>query len=199
MKHSETCVYKGGKQNKQPEQNKPEKKLSRTTLTFYIVGLFSVAIALILISYVAQSRADKQVENLSSQLTQQQTVAQGATQKVEDLQKQYDIQNTALDKVRKTLDSEQAATDVVGATERRMEEREVYQYLAQIGVSLAAKQTADARKTCDEMLTKYSEERLLGSSEDGFDENISKLFQSVKAALEQAEQAQDAEPNDTEE
>ena len=35
-------------QNKQPEQNKPEKKLSRTTLTFYIVGLFSVAIALIL-------------------------------------------------------------------------------------------------------------------------------------------------------
>ena len=122
-------------QNKQPEQNKPEKKLSRTTLTFYIVGLFSVAIALILISYVAQSRADKQVENLSSQLTQQQTVAQGATQKVEDLQKQYDIQNTALDKVRKTLDSEQAATDVVGATEQRMEEREVYQYLAQIGMS----------------------------------------------------------------
>ena len=182
-------------QNKQPEQNKPEKKLSRTTLTFYIVGLFSVAIALILISYVAQSRADKQVENLSSQLTQQQTVAQ----EVEDLQKQYDIQNTALDKVRKTLDSEQAATDVVGATERRMEEREVYQYLAQIGVSLAAKQTADARKTCDEMLTKYSEERLLGSSEDGFDENISKLFQSAKATLEQAEQAQDAEPNDTEE
>ena len=133
-------------QNKQPEQNKPEKKLSRTTLTFYIVGLFSVAIALILISYVAQSRADKQVENLSSQLTQQQTVAQGATQKVEDLQKQYDIQNTALDKVRKTLDSEQAATDVVGATEQRMEEREVYQYLAQIGVSLAAKQTA--RSVC---------------------------------------------------
>lgn len=184
-------------QNKQPEQNKPEKKLSRTTLTFYIVGLFSVAIALILISYVVQSRADKQVENLSSQLTQQQTVAQGATQKVEDLQKQYDMQNTALDKVRKTLDSEQAATDVVGATERRMEEREVYQYLAQIGVSLAAKQTADARKTYDEMLTKYSEERLLGSSEDGFDENISKLFQSAKATLEQAEQAQDAEPNDT--
>ena len=186
-------------QNKQPEQNKPEKKLSRTTLTFYIVGLFSVAIALILISYVAQSRADKQVENLSSQLTQQQTVAQGATQKVEDLQKQYDMQNTALDKVRKTLDNEQAATDVVGATERRMEEREVYQYRAQIGVSLAAKQTADARKTYDEMLTKYSEGRLMGSSEDGFDENISKLFQSVKAALEQAEKAQDAEPNDTEE
>ena len=47
--------------NNAPEQAKPEKKLSRTTLTFYIVGLFSVAIALILISYVAQARADRQV------------------------------------------------------------------------------------------------------------------------------------------
>ena len=53
-------------QNKQPEQNKPEKKLSRTTLTFYIVGLFSVAIALILISYVAQSRADRKSTRLNS-------------------------------------------------------------------------------------------------------------------------------------
>ena len=57
--------------NNAPEQAKPEKKLSRTTLTFYIVGLFSVAIALILISYVAQARADRQVENLSSQLNEQ--------------------------------------------------------------------------------------------------------------------------------
>ena len=73
-------------ERKKPEQPKPEKKLSRTTLTFYIVGLFSVAIALILISYVAQARADKQLDSLSDQLTEQQTVAQGATQKMEDLQ-----------------------------------------------------------------------------------------------------------------
>ena len=44
-------------QNKQPEQNKPEKKLSRTTLTFYIVGLFSVAIALMWRSRVRISRS----------------------------------------------------------------------------------------------------------------------------------------------
>ena len=81
--------------NNAPEQAKPEKKLSRTTLTFYIVGLFSVAIALILISYVAQARADRQVENLSSQLNEQQTVAQGATQKVADLQQQFDLQSRA--------------------------------------------------------------------------------------------------------
>ena len=68
-------------EKKKPEQVKPEKKLSRTTLTFYIVGLFSVAIALILISYVAQARADRQLDTLTNQLNEQQTVAQGATQK----------------------------------------------------------------------------------------------------------------------
>ena len=98
--------------NNAPEQAKPEKKLSRTTLTFYIVGLFSVAIALILISYVAQARADRQVENLSSQLNEQQTVAQGATQKVADLQQQFDLQSSALESVRSTLGTEQAKTDV---------------------------------------------------------------------------------------
>lgn len=51
--------------NNAPAENKPEKKLSRTTLTFYIVGLFSVAIALILISYVAQARAYRQVDRKS--------------------------------------------------------------------------------------------------------------------------------------
>ena len=103
--------------NNAPAENKPEKKLSRTTLTFYIVGLFSVAIALILISYVAQARADRQVENLSSQLNEQQTVAQGATQKVADLQQQFDLQSSALESVRSTLGTEQAKTDVVGATQ----------------------------------------------------------------------------------
>ena len=63
-------------EKKKPEQVKPEKKLSRTTLTFYIVGLFSVAIALILISYVAQARADRQLDALTNQLNEQQTVAQ---------------------------------------------------------------------------------------------------------------------------
>ena len=115
--------------NNAPEQAKPEKKLSRTTLTFYIVGLFSVAIALILISYVAQARADRQVENLSSQLNEQQTVAQGATQKVADLQQQFDLQSSALESVRSTLGTEQAKTDVVGATQNLREREQMLEML----------------------------------------------------------------------
>ena len=90
-------------QNNKTEQSKPEKKLSRTTLTFYIVGLFSVAIALILISYVAQARADRQVDTLTDQLSEQQTVAQGATQKVEELQTQYDELTKVVEEVRTVI------------------------------------------------------------------------------------------------
>ena len=58
-------------QKKTPDGPKPEKKLSRTTLTFYIIGLFTVALALILISYIAQARADRQLDTLTNQLTEQ--------------------------------------------------------------------------------------------------------------------------------
>lgn len=171
-------------EKKKPAQVKPEKKLSRTTLTFYIVGLFSVAIALILISYVAQARADRKLDTLTNQLNEQQTVAQGATQKMEDLQAQYDAQSAALDKVREVLDTELAKTDVVSATEQRMEEREVYSLLARINAQLLADNQTDAKQAYDELVQKYSEERLLGNTEDGFDADINKLFEAVQQQME---------------
>lgn len=170
-------------EKKKPEP-KPEKKLSRTTLTFYIVGLFSVAIALILISYVAQARADRQLDTLTDQLNEQQTVAQGATQKVEDLQAQFDAQSAALNKVREVLDTELAETDVVGATEQRMEEREVYALLARINAQLLADNPSDAKQAYDELVQKYGEDRLLGNTEDSFDADINKLFEAVQQQMD---------------
>ena len=149
------------------------------TLTFYIVGLFSVAIALILISYVAQARADRQLDTLTNQLNEQQTVAQGATQKMEDLQAQYDVQSAALDKVRQVLD-----TELVGATEQRMAEREVYALLARINAQLLADNQTDAKQAYDELVQKYSEDRLLGNTEDGFDADINKLFEAVQQQID---------------
>lgn len=170
-------------EKKKPEP-KPEKKLSRTTLTFYIVGLFSVAIALILISYVAQARADRQLDTLTDQLNEQQTVAQGATQKVEDLQAQFDAQSAALNKVREVLDTELAETDVVGATEQRMEERDVYALLARINAQLLADNQSDAKQAYDELVQKYGEDRLLGNTEDSFDADINKLFEAVQQQMD---------------
>ena len=169
-------------EQKKPGQPKPEKKLSRTTLTFYIVGLFSVAIALILISYVAQTRADRQLDTLTDQLNEQ-TVAQGATQKMEDLQKQYDAISAAIDKVRTVLDCELAETDVVAAVEQRMEEREVYALLARINAQLLANNDAEAKQAYDELVQTYGEDRLLGNTEDGFDADINKLFEAAQQNL----------------
>lgn len=171
------------------ETPKPEKKLSRTTLTFYVVGLFSVALALILISYVAQTRADKQLESLNTQLSEQQTVAQGATQKMEDLQKQYDQLSTALDKVRGTLGSELAKTDVAGAAEQRMDELAVYQLLTRIDTLLLEDDIDGAQKAYDELTAAYDEAQLSGTAkENSFDSDINKLFESTKNSLQQKQE-----------
>ena len=183
--------------NNAPAENKPEKKLSRTTLTFYIVGLFSVAIALILISYVAQARADRQVENLSSQLNEQQTVAQGATQKVADLQQQFDLQSSALESVRSTLGTEQATTDVVGATQQRMDERDVYSLLASIYASLYSDNYDDAKRLYDDLTSTYDEERLLGNAEQGsFPSDVNKLYEALKRDMENMQQSEQTDASD---
>ena len=172
-------------QKNTPEHNKPEKKLSRTTLTFYIIGLFTVALALILISYIAQARADRQLDTLTNQLTEQQTVAQGATQKMEDLQKQFDAQSKALDGVRSALDSELAHTDVVAAATLRMEERDVYAGLARISAQLLSENTEDAVRAYDALVEKYGAERLLGrAAENSFGSDINKLFEAVQKQIE---------------
>ena len=158
-------------QNNKPEQSKPEKKLSRTTLTFYIVGLFSVAIALILISYVAQARADRQVDTLTDQLTEQQTVAQGATQKVEELQIQYDQLTKVVEELRTLIGTDEAQTDIVGAVTQMEEERDVY-----------------AKAEYDTLVSEYGEERLLGNAqEDSFGSDINILFTAAKEQVEAIE------------
>ena len=172
-------------QNNKPEQSKPDKKLSRTTLTFYIVGLFSVAIALILISYVAQARADRQVDTLTDQLTEQQTVAQGATQKVEELQMQYDELTKVVEEVRAVIGTEQAKTDIVSAATRLAEEREVYASLAHINAQLLAGSQTEAQTEYDKLVTEYGEERLLGTAaEDAFGSDINQLFRAVREQIE---------------
>jgi len=191
-------------QPKEPDGQKQEKKLSRTTLTFYSFGLFSVAIALIMISYVAQARADVQLEHLSTQLNEQQTVAQGISQKMYDLQKQFDVQSKALDDVRTTLDNELAKTDIVSATRQRMEERDVYARLARVNAHLLTENLEEAEKELAALTEQYGEERLLGTAqENAFDTEISEMLLAARQRVEEIRTAQTVQsedkPEDTEE
>lgn len=170
--------------NKAPEQQ--EKKLSRTTLTFYIVALFSVAIALILISYVAQARADKQLESLSNKLNEQQTVAQGATQKMELLQQQLDEQQKILEELGEVLGTD--GTALVDAAKQTAEERGVYALLARINAQLLAGNDAEAEDAFGELVGTYGEDRLSGSAEQGsFGSDINKLFEAAKGQIASAQ------------
>lgn len=63
---------------------------SRRVFVFYIIGLFCVALVLILLSYVMQAHANQELEALGTQLTEQTDAANGARAKVDQLQDSID-------------------------------------------------------------------------------------------------------------
>ena len=70
---------------------------SRKNFVFYIIGLFCVALVLILVSYVMQAHANQQLEDLGTQLTQQTDAAKGAKAKADQLQETMDTIQKQLD------------------------------------------------------------------------------------------------------
>ena len=172
-------------QNNKPEQDKPEKKLSRTTLTFYIVGLFSVAIALILISYVAQARADRQGDTLTDQLTEQQTVAQGATQKVEEIQKQLDEMTGELSTIRSKLGI-QAEDSVTEAVQELREREQVLELLVSAQEAAREGDMDQLAYLMDGFTDAWPEDKLKLRTEGGlFEESDYAVYQELQAMLEQ--------------
>lgn len=68
---------------------------------FYIIGLFFVALVLILVSYIMQQHANTQLESLGSQLSQQSDAAQGAQARADQLQQTVDILEEQLEQAQK--------------------------------------------------------------------------------------------------
>ena len=160
--------------NNAPEQAKPEKKLSRTTLTFYIVGLFSVAIALILISYVAQ----------------------GATQKVADLQQQFDLQSSALESVRSTLGTEQAKTDVVGATQNLRDREQMLEMLVAAEQAVIDDDMEQLNYLLEGIRDAFSEDKLKLREDGGvLEANDFAVYQKLLALADSAAQSEDKNVN----
>lgn len=70
---------------------------SRRIFVFYIIGLFCVALVLILLSYVMQVHANSKLEDLGAQLTEQTDAATGAKAKADQLQATIDAMQQQLD------------------------------------------------------------------------------------------------------
>lgn len=165
--------------------DKPTKKLSRTTLTFYIIGLFSVAIALIFISYIAQVRNDKQLENLNTKLSEQQTVAQGATQKMEGLQKQLDEMDSELTLAREALalDADKPITEEVAA--QAIKRQDALRLILVAEEAARAGDTVKLAETLSSLEHALGEQALQTTAQGGLltDEEYS-AYQSLKTVTE---------------
>ena len=155
-------------ENKEVEQ---QKKHSRRFMVFYVIALFSIALVLILLSYLTQVRAGRQLVNLSNELNQQATVAQGAQQQMESLQtqvqeqkKQLDELNKQLDEVRSLLDADEG-DDLAAAIEQLNDERAALELLAQAESELAVDNVENAARLL-EQLSLYDEARLDGTAEN---------------------------------
>ena len=68
--------------DKSPDQ----KKQASHFMAFYVVALFSIALVLILLSYLTQVRADDQIANAENQLQEQVSATQGIQAKMEIIQ-----------------------------------------------------------------------------------------------------------------
>lgn len=78
---------------------------SRKVFVFYIIGLFCVALGLILLSYVMQAHANRQLEDLGAQLTQQTDAVAGAKARADQLQATIDAMQTQLDESKQQADT----------------------------------------------------------------------------------------------
>ena len=68
------------------QKNTEQKKQASHFMAFYVVGLFSIALVLILLSYLTQTRADDQIAHAETRLQEQVSATQGIQAKMEVLQ-----------------------------------------------------------------------------------------------------------------
>ena len=128
-------------EEKKTENNpceKENKRISKRYLAFYIIGLFSVALVLILLSYVTQLRADKQLASLNSELAERDTTVQGVQQKLLVLQETVASQDETI-KAQEQQTSELRTMlnmttdeDLKTVLKQRLDERDAYYHLAML-------------------------------------------------------------------
>lgn len=73
-------------------------------MVFYVIALFAIALVLILLSYVTQTRADDQIASAQTQLQQQVSATQGVQAKLEVLQSTNTEQAARIAELEQTLE-----------------------------------------------------------------------------------------------
>lgn len=136
------------------------KQKSRKIFVFYIIGLFCVALGLILLSYVMQAHANKQLADLGAQLTQQTDAAAGAKSRADQLQQTLDSLQSQLeqskqqnDELNKTVEAQESSIDTL-------------MKLIQLERTWQAGDIEGAKKIIEQMDKAYTREVLTDSSKE---------------------------------
>lgn len=108
-------------EEKKTTETEEKRQESKRYLIFYVIALFSVALVLILLSYVTQSKANKELASMGVQLQQQTSAVEGAQARMEVLQQTVEEQSVLLEELQGQLEEQESRTD---------EYREKYKALA---------------------------------------------------------------------
>lgn len=180
-------------------QQEPEnKKHGKRFLAVYIIGLFSIALVLILLSYLTQVRAGEQLEDMRSQVNQQAAVAQGATQQMQTLQSTVEEQQKVIKQQQEEQKALQEALQI-SEEEQIMPALELLQdrYIAldalqQLRRFVDAQKLDDAKILAQKMIDNYGLDRLtaaigedcvlLGINSDEFEQIYHMLFDEAVEA-----------------
>ena len=133
---------------------------SKRYLIFYVIALFSVALVLILLSYMTQAKADRELATMGVQLEQQTTAVKGAEARMEVLQRTVEEQAAKLE-----LLEEQLADETV-------ENSETFNKYKALSTLVEAQQLekqgsiAAAKALVTTLESRYGTERLDGEGED---------------------------------
>lgn len=164
---------------------------SKKFLVFYVIGLFCVALALILLSYVSQVRADRRLNELSSQLTTQTSAVEGAKARLQVLQQSVEEQGRVLEKQQKTLDTLMEATetetveDMIAAVERLNLQKRVLYELTMAQQEIMQNKIPAAKVRLESMVKTYGLESLNGTGEDALlKDEVAALFTSLYNQVE---------------
>ena len=151
---------------------KENKKISKRYLAFYIIGLFSVALVLILLSYVTQLRADKQLASLNSELAERDTTVQGVQQKLLVLQETVSTQDATIKEKEqqiselRTMLNMTADEDLKTVLKQRLDERDAYYHLAMLEKAIDEEDNVTGKQELTYLQSTYSLERLNGTAQD---------------------------------
>lgn len=170
------------------KKHENEQPKSKRYLAFYIIGLFSVALVIILLSYLTQLRADRELANMNNALAQKDTTVQGVQEKMVALQDTVEEQAAQIEKLEQQLAGVRTELeageedDLTALIQQRMDEHDAYSQLIALENAAANGDDTAAANSIDYLERTYGAGRLDGTAENAvFTGTVAERYLAFKA------------------